>query len=509
MENLDARAARAYHDGTKHSLESIRSAPHSLDWDNQPRPFKVYPDLPAIPLASELQSSPRRVLEVVADSHGAGLPETRIDRGLLAHLLYFAAGVVRNSRTPVGDVFYRAAACTGNLHHIDLYVVCEELPDLAAGVYHFSPHDYALRLLRKGDHRALLVQATAEQSDVVDAPATIAFATTFWRNAWKYRARAYRHAFWDSGTMLANLLGVAAARQVHARIVLGFADATVERLLDLDPKREAALGLVPLGRRATPPLPAPAVAPLGFATLPLSKEEIDYPAIREAHAAGNLSEPDEVRGWRRRALSSVDGATGGDAIELPPPSAGPSEAIEQVILRRGSARRFSHEPISLPALATVLHTATRGCPADFLAPGGERARHYLIANAVRGLEPGAYLYDRDRHALVAVRRGEFRREAAFLGLGQEIPGDAAVDLYWLTDLDPVLEALGNRGYRGAQLEAAVGGGKTYLAAYALGLGASGLTFFDDDVTRFFSPHAAGTSVMFLMAFGVPWRPHSR
>ena len=45
------------------------------------------------------------------------------------------------------------------------------------------------------------------------------------------------------------------------------------------------------------------------------------------------------------------------------------------------------------------------------------------------------------------------------------------------------------------------GGKLYLAAYAQGLGASGLTFFDDDVTEFFSPHAAGKSVMFLLAIG--------
>ena len=60
---------------------------------------------------------------------------------------------------------------------------------------------------------------------------------------------------------------------------------------------------------------------------------------------------------------------------------------------------------------------------------------------------------------------------------------------------------GNRGYRGAQLEAAILGGRLYLAAYAQRLGASGLTFFDDDVTEFFSPHAAGKSVMFLIALG--------
>ena len=65
----------------------------------------------------------------------------------------------------------------------------------------------------------------------------------------------------------------------------------------------------------------------------------------------------------------------------------------------------------------------------------------------------------------------------------------------------MLARQGARGYRAAQLAAAIAGGRTYLAAYALGLGATGLTFFDDDVTAFFSPHAAGKSVMFLMAVG--------
>ena len=45
----------------------------------------------------------------------------------------------------------------------------------------------------------------------------------------------------------------------------------------------------------------------------------------------------------------------------------------------------------------------------------------------------------------------------------------------------------------------------YLAAYAQRFGATGLTFFDDEVTEFFSPHAAGKSVMFLVALGHPTR----
>jgi len=48
--DMAALTLREYHDRTKHSLASVRSGAHSLDWDNQPLPFKIYPDLEALPL---------------------------------------------------------------------------------------------------------------------------------------------------------------------------------------------------------------------------------------------------------------------------------------------------------------------------------------------------------------------------------------------------------------------------------------------------------------------------
>ncbi|MDP2604441.1 MAG: hypothetical protein Q8S00_17920 [Deltaproteobacteria bacterium] len=57
------------------------------------------------------------------------------------------------------------------------------------------------------------------------------------------------------------------------------------------------------------------------------------------------------------------------------------------------------------------------------------------------------------------------------------------------------------GLTDARLQAGIRDEKRYLAAYVQRLGASGLTFFDDDVIEFFSPHAAGKSVMFLIALG--------
>ncbi|MGQ0548293.1 MAG: SagB/ThcOx family dehydrogenase, partial [Armatimonadota bacterium] len=190
----------------------------------------------------------------------------------------------------------------------------------------------------------------------------------------------------------------------------------------------------------------------------------------------------------------------------------PSDSLAQVIRRRGSTRQFDRRPITFPQLSTILDRSTRGIPADFRGTSKQPAPTtatlnalYLIVHAVSGLTPGAYVFHPDQHALELLQEGDFRREAGYLDLEQDLAADASVNVYVLADLPSILERLGNRGYRAAQLDAAITGGKLYLAAYALRLGASGLTFYDDDVTEFFSPHAAGKSVMFLVALGKPAR----
>ncbi len=497
MGREDAAALREYHDATKHSLTSLRRDRHGLDWPSMPRPFKVYPDLAAIPLPRDFETSIRPALASIAGAGGSAA--ARLDLATLARLLYFSAGVLRRRTYPGGEIYFRAAACTGALYHIDLYVVTGAVPGLEAGVYHFGPHDFALRRLRAGDHRAVVAEATGEEPSVVGAPALLALTTTFWRNAWKYRARAYRHAFWDAGTIVANLLAVASGVGVPARVALGFVDATLDRLLDLDRQREVTIALASLGCGSTGAGPVPPAEPLALATLPPPAGEVDYPSIRSAHAAAALAVPAEVVEWRVAERIADAVAPAAEGTPLPPLVPGAArEPVEQVIARRGSSRRFRREPISLLDLGTVLSAATRGLAADVAVT----PTLYVIVNAVDGLAPGSYVHDRHRDALGLLRAGDFRREAAHLGLGQDLAGDAAVDLFWLVDLAAVFDRLGGRGYRAAQLAAAIEGGRSYLAAYALGLGATGLTFFDDDVTTFFSPHAAGKSVLFLVALGV-------
>jgi hypothetical protein len=120
---------------------------------------------------------------------------------------------------------------------------------------------------------------------------------------------------------------------------------------------------------------------------------------------------------------------------------------------------------------------------------------------VTGLEPGAYAYDRAAHALVRLRTGDVREASAFLCLEQALGETSSATVFFFADLARLLERWGNRGYRLANLEAGLIGGRLYLGAYAQRFGASGLTFYDRAVVDFFSPHAAGKDAIFVTALG--------
>src|SRR6266478_1965565 len=494
MKNRDIQAAWKYHDGTKHSYWSVRSSTHFLDWANRPLPFKIYPTIEAIVLPRDVPQTGVAALAAISErvplTGGDAVPDLRD----LARILFFSAGITKQRKYPGGEIYFRAAACTGALYEIELYVVTGELKGLDAGLYHFNPADVSVRLLRKGDFRGNLAETTAMEPAVARAPATIVCTGTYWRNAWKYAARTYRHFGWDGGTLLANMLAVAAASGLPAEIVLGFVDAEVNRLLDLDTRREVSLCLVPIGRTSESSLPAPKdVQALGLEMIPLSKREMEFPAMLEMHEASSLATEEEVAQWREAGKQLVfpSSAPGGEEVPLQPlrEEEKPKDTIEEVILRRGSTRTFDPAAaITLAQLSTILDCATRGLPADFLEPGAQLNDVYLIAHAVEGLAPGAYFFRRERKTLELLKHGKFRAVAGRLGLEQQLPADACVDVFFLSDLKRILEARAI-------------GGKMYLAGYALRLGASGLTFFDDEVVQFFSPHAEGKSAIFLLAIG--------
>lgn len=447
----------AFHLQTRHGSPVDRSRLvefRPLDPGNRPAPFKRYVGREARPLPRE------------------------IDReGELGRLLFLAAGVTRvaESRMLEDRTYFRATMSAGNLHPVELYVVG---PD---GVDHYDPLVHGLTRLRDGP---------------LGAGGDVAIVLTGipWRTAWKYGERGYRHLFWDAGAILAHLLAVAEADGLGLRVWAGFDDDAAARMVGVDGTSELPLAIVTMGDRAGSPPDWSDVEPIEPEVEPIAPRPIEFPLITATHRAGKL-DGDAVDNWR--AAAAHEGTDVPDAV--PPPS-GPSPAVQETILARGSTRIMRRETAPRELLDWGMAVAARPVPGDFAAPGRTLLEHNLSVHGVDGVVPGAYRWRGTARDLEAVRTGELRAETALLCLRQPLGGDSAFTAFHCADLDVVLPALGTRGYRVAQLEAGIAAGRLSLAAFALGYGATGLTFFDEAVSDFFATRAA---CMLVTSVGVP------
>src|SRR5713226_10278473 len=116
MNNREIQAAWKYHDGTKHSYWSVRNHPHFLDWANRPLPFKIYPKIEALPLPRDVPQTGVAALAAISELVPSPRADSVPDLQDLARILHFSAGVVKQRKSQGGEVYCRAAACTGVRH---------------------------------------------------------------------------------------------------------------------------------------------------------------------------------------------------------------------------------------------------------------------------------------------------------------------------------------------------------------------------------------------------------
>ena len=236
-----------------------------------------------------------------------------------------------------------------------------------------------------------------------------------------------------------------------------------------------------------------------FETIPLSKSEIEYPKIWELHEGSSLKNKVDVIKWNKfgkkvlhdKKINKLNLIQDIDINEY---------SIKDVILKRGSTRKFSTKSITKSQLEHILYLANKPIPFDFVE-NYSLVDTYIIVNSVKELESGSYFYNKNRYKLLKLEEGNFRKVSKHLCLDQELFGNASIICFYMANLDKILNVWGNRGYRAVQLEGGIGIGKMYLAAYAYNLGASGSTFYDDEVTNFFAPHSANKNPITAIGIG--------
>lgn len=552
--NEDISCTWEYHENTKHSEISVMQSGHYIDWSNRPNPFKIYTELPTIPLPSDLsipslnadlainKSYPQSNQSKTPGNIFGSTTTTNTDTNLvsknssitktkkltlkdIAEILFYSAGITREIKYDSGRLYMRAASATGALYPIEIYIVCKDIsPDLKAGVYHFNPAEFSLENIRRGDYTLTLAPIAGNNQHLSKSTLTIIITSYAWRNAWKYQDRSYRHWFWDSGVIVSNLLAIAASKNLNAKLIMGFIDDEVNRILSLEKEKEASIAMVAIDTESIHHFAS------GIDTakkerfsdsappksIPLSREETQYPAIWKAYDCSKLFDENEVKKWVNAGLTQSgnffshieDSAPA--AKQIPKRQGLPNDhqhsnalTIGETILRRGSTRKFARSPISSHTLSSVLYNSTRGISTDFKKDTESLVEIYLIANNVEGLDNGAYFYNRNHDAIDILKPKVSRNLSGYLCLNQPLFSDASVVLFMMSNLNKILKVLGNRGYRAAQFEAGIIAGKIYLSSYAHGIGASGSTFYDDAVTEFFLPHSKDKDTMIAVGIGVP------
>jgi len=457
----DPEVAREYHRATMHDPSGLRPEDprlvrdyRPLEWDRKPPQFKTYPGLEPILLPDDISLSSREGLSV----------------GVLGRLLFLSAGVVRTADLAGETLYFRAAGSAGNLSPIEVYVVTGDIEGLDAGVYHYEPVDHALVRLRAAPSRTL--------------PAVILTGVP-WRTAWKYRERGFRHLYWDAGTMLAQMLELADEAALAARVLVGFVDEAMAALVGADGVHEVVLAAMPFHGDF---LPDPEDVPTGY----LADDPLEFPLVTLAQRSGDLATREDLRRWQLAAT------TFGRERPSPLPRT-LQRPLDEVIRGRGSCRQFAPRHTAPNVLLSgAMDWATRPVMGDFVSYGFTLLEHYLAVHEVEGVEPGAYRWRAGE--LEQLRAGDVRGAASHLCLDQALGGNGAYTAFHCARLDHVLGPLGSRGYRAANLEAGIVEGRLHLFAYDRGLGATGLTFYDREVPRFFASEA---DPLLVTAVGAP------
>ena len=535
--NGEILRALSYHENTKHTYESVRTHAHYLDWANQPNPFRSYRGAETIRLPRDSKLPVIETLPILL-SHSQlrnprSFPEANATSGgspihgnvLLGNLLWHSMAISAWKQIRGTDIRYslRVNPSSGNLHPTEAHLITNGCQGLRDGIYHYFVLEHELECRRQGSLSAPLA-GLVKKPWIAQCPIIVVLTSIFWREAWKYRSRAYRYCNHDLGHATASILVAARALGFNGCLVGNFPDGAVAEILGIDQTDEWPMLILPLWPRREDLERPPArnspdrgervsgnsqmeadkdvcLTPIVGTPNALSDQVVPYPLIDAVHQSTLLLDVDE---FPSQALTP-EPERAGEELEHPrinlPAVALPCEIIGTVVRRRRSALNYDPQKgdITFEQFSALMSAAQAGFCADWkmnlpskdhtvleeAIRGRDWIRLYLYVHRVRDLEAGLYLYHPRQHALEQYAKANIQHAAAYLSLEQSLAGNSCVTFSMVADLDIALKAFGNRAYRYCHNEAGFIGQQLYLAAEALGFNATGIgAFYDDAVHEF-------------------------
>ena len=497
--------AAHYHERTKYDPETIHAKSKSLDWSQQPVPFKDYKIGVSFDLKPYLNNPPQ-------DAAGAWWQR-------LSKLLFCSYGLTGMVPTGAEPHYMRASPSAGGLYPAEIYLISRGTPFLPAGLYNYQAKTHSLLQFWESDVWTSLQSACFWNPVLEGTQLAIVISAVFYRSFWRYEDRAYRRIFLDTGHLLGNLELASSLNDFRPHLIAGFADEAVNQLLYLDSQQEGTIAVIPLAdvREVTQNLPLTTTA------LP-SETQLDYPNLDDGELLSYFHQITQIPvnpaakvNWKPSPTEEQDKYNFPFCLKVSTASAAIEwgdqlEDLEQTILRRRSTRAYNGAALTLDELNALLDFTYQ--PQHYVEQALDGSPDYcdlslvetfIAVSSVTGLEEGCYYYAPKAQELRQIRFKNFRRELHYLCLGQDLGRDAGAVLFHTADLKAAIERYGDRAYRYLHLDAGHLGQRLNLAAIHLGLGVSGIAGFFDDQVNDVLGIPADEAVLYITTLGRPRR----
>lgn len=523
-----------YHVLTKHSLESLYSPSASLDWAQQPDPFRIYVGSKKVALPGQFYGNEIDLFQLIREmlaGHGVRETDNAVpprpapgDIKLISSLLYYSMAISAWKQIKGTDHKWalRVNPSSGNLHPTETHMLVAGIDGIEDGAYHYSVKDHALEMRSADDILTKLWNLLAKpQADA--PPIMLVLNSIFWRESWKYKDRSFRYCQLDLGHAAAAICLAAAGFGWSSQVIAEFPDLELAGHLGLADSDEKPMLLIPLypdtrfERFADfDLLNAKTVDATDFLGSPnrLSSSEVHYQSIQYVYRSGRLSKDEYLARTKSNEIfpcADPFAEIHGERRSLSAFTSFPVKKINALTVirkRRSAVDMDGRLRISLAHMARILIDSTRGFASSYLtvlpftpAPGIASCfiDILLYVHRVDGLAPGVYYFDRRSLELTLLNEGNVHSQAKFVSCLQDIASDGVFAVSLVANLRAAFQCFGERAYRYIHQEAGFIGHLFYLTARALDIDATGIgCFLDDEINQHLPP---GIETVYNFTFG--------
>ena len=227
-----------YHEWSKPGvLDALGSV---ADWGQRPPQYKEYPGAVTVALPEPDLRQGVTVEDAIVRRHSSrdysGEPMSLED---LSRVLFLTAGMTRPGR--------RSHPSSGALYPIEVYAVVHNVDGCEPGIYHYGIRNHALERVRSGDFREAVVRQGLLQDFLGECNVVLFLTVIFQRMRFKYRDRTYRYGLVEAGHLGQNVYLAAESLGLGACAVGAFLDDSMNEMLGVDGRNEAAVYMLSLG----------------------------------------------------------------------------------------------------------------------------------------------------------------------------------------------------------------------------------------------------------------------